>query len=97
MTTENKQEFKRAPVKRRVRREPLFGELVRGVYASENNPQRDGMYVETIVRKGRMNPGKFYRLTDGRGKFWMYWAEDTVLLTPNYILDILIDAKHCVK
>ena len=55
--------------------EPKFGEWLRGTYASESNPHRDGMYVRTIHRKGRMNPGKFYELTDGNGAFWMYPAQ----------------------
>ena len=55
--------------------EPKFGEWLRGIYASESNPRRDGMYVRTIHRKGRMNPGKFYELTDGNGAFWMYPAQ----------------------
>lgn len=56
-------------------REPKFGDWIRGIYASESNPRRDGMYVRTIHRKGRMNPGKFYELTDGNGAFWMYPAQ----------------------
>ena len=55
--------------------EPKFGEWLRGIYASESNPRRDGMYVRTIHRKGRMNPGKFYEVTDGNGAFWMYPAQ----------------------
>ena len=57
------------------RPEPKFGEWLRGIHASESNPHRDGMYVRTIHRKGRMNPGKFYELTDGNGAFWMYPAQ----------------------
>ena len=54
---------------------PKFGEWLRGIYASESNPQRDGMYVRTIRRTGRMNPGTFYELTDGNGRFWQYPAQ----------------------
>lgn len=64
-------------------RKPKFGEWMRGVWASESNPQRDGMYVETRVRKGPVNPGTWYRLTDGRGRFWEYEAKATVFLPPN--------------
>ena len=49
---------------------PKFGEWMRGIYASESNPHRDGMYVKTVTRIGTMNTGKFYELTDGRGDFW---------------------------
>lgn len=55
--------------------EPKFGEWLRGIYASESNPHRDGMYVRTIHRRGRINPGKFYEVTDGKGAFWMYPAQ----------------------
>lgn len=54
---------------------PKFGEWLRGIYASERNPLRDGMYVRTIRRTGRCNPGTFYELTDGNGKFWKYPRE----------------------
>lgn len=58
--------------------EPAFGEWVRGIWASESNPIRDGMFVEVIVRRGVFNNGRFYRITDGDGKFWEYRAEDVV-------------------
>ena len=61
-------------------RKPKFGEWIRGIWASEDNPIRDGMYVETMRRRGRMNPGTFYRLTDGKGKFWEFEASDTLYL-----------------
>ena len=63
-------------------RKPAFGEPMRGIWASESNPTRDGYYVETIRRTGRFNPGTFYRMTDRKGKFWMYPAGSTVFLTP---------------
>ena len=62
-------------------RKPKFGEPMRGIWAGDDNPLRDGLYVETRTRKGRVNAGVFYRLTDGRGRFWEYWAKDTVFLT----------------
>ena len=55
--------------------EPKFGEWLRGIYASERNPQRDGMYVRTIRRTGRTNPGTYYELTDGKGRVWSYPAQ----------------------
>ena len=64
-------------------RKPVFGEWMRGIYAGMKNPQRDGMYVETIRRSGRMNHGTWYRLTDGKGKFWEYESRNTVFLQPN--------------
>lgn len=55
-----------------------FGDRVRGIYASPTNPQRDGIFVEYITRTGRLNRGRHVRLTDGKGRFWMYPAENTV-------------------
>lgn len=53
--------------------EPNFGKWMRGIHASPDNPHRDGMFVETIRRRsGRMNSGVYYRLTDGKGRFWEY-------------------------
>ena len=57
---------------------PKFGDKIRGIHASERNPIRDGFYVETIHRKGRMNPGKWYGLTDGKGRFWEFEADATI-------------------
>lgn len=55
--------------------EPKFGEWLRGIYASESNPHRDGMYVRTIRRTGKLNPGVHYEVTDGNGEFWMCPAQ----------------------
>ena len=55
--------------------EPTFGEWLRGIYASESNPLREGMYVRTIRRTGKLNPGVHYEVTDGNGKFWQYPAQ----------------------
>jgi hypothetical protein len=49
---------------------PVFGAWYRNSYASDTNPHRDGRYVRTITRKGRLNPGVYYELTDGHGAFW---------------------------
>ena len=62
---------------------PKFGEWLRGIYASESNPHRDGMYVRTIRRTGKLNPGVHYEVTDGNGKFWQYPAQSVErLATP---------------
>jgi hypothetical protein len=57
---------------------PVFGEWFRGIWAGENNPLRDGRYVRTIRRTGRCNPGTFYELTDGKGRFWQFEAKETL-------------------
>jgi hypothetical protein len=61
-------------------RPPVFGEQIMGVWAGESNPQRVGKYVETRRRTGRLNPGVWYRLTDGRGSFWEYEASQTLFV-----------------
>lgn len=63
-------------------RAPKFGEWMRGVWASASNPHRDGMFVRTERRTGRLNPGTWHELTDGNGEFWSYPAHSTVFLTP---------------
>lgn len=59
---------------------PRLGQWFRGIYASKDNPQRDGMFVEVKKRTGRLNPGTFYRLTDGNGSFWEYPIESVKLI-----------------
>lgn len=61
-------------------RPPKFGERIMGIWAGEQNPQRIGRYVETVRRTGRLNPGTWYRLTDGKGKFWSYEASQTLFV-----------------
>lgn len=61
---------------------PKFGDRIRGIYAGESNPQRDGYFVRVIRRTGRMNHGTYYECTDGNGNFWQYPAEFTERL-PN--------------
>ena len=66
--------------------EPKFGEWLRGIYASESNPHRDGMYVRTIRRTGKLNPGVHYEVTDGNGKFWQYPVQSVErLATPSAV------------
>lgn len=69
---------------------PAFGDRIRGIWAGEKNPQRDGMYVRTVRRTGRCNPGTFYELTDGKGRFWQYEAADT-LRHADFASDAAID------
>lgn len=50
---------------------PRFGAVVRAEYASEGNPQRDGMFVRVVrIPRGRMNAGVWWEITDGNGAFW---------------------------
>jgi len=48
----------------------VFGDLIENGWASEDSPRRRGYFVKEGVRRGRMNAGPFFLLTDGRGKFW---------------------------
>jgi hypothetical protein len=63
-------------------RTPAFGEWLRGIWASDKNPERDGRYVRTIRRTGRVNRGTWYELTNGSGSFWEYEARSTVFIVP---------------
>lgn len=49
---------------------PRFGDLVTNLMASPENPTRTGRFVKAGRRTGRMNPGPWWELTDGRGNFW---------------------------
>ena len=60
-------------LKQNTRSDFKFGKTkVRGIFAGQSNPHRDGIFVEIIVRKGRTNTGTWVRLTDGNGDFWEY-------------------------
>ena len=74
----------KCPGERGNTRAPKFGEMLRGVWAGEGNPHRDGMFVRTVRKTGRMNPGTWHELTDGKGAFWRYEAKSTVFLTESY-------------
>lgn len=60
---------------------PKIGDRIEGVYASADNPQKFGTFIEVIQRTGRLNPGTFYRVTDGKGAFWMY-PKDSCIVHP---------------
>lgn len=49
---------------------PDFGATVVNNLASHDNPHRVGRFVRVIRRRGRMNPGVWWQLTNGRGVFW---------------------------
>lgn len=63
------------------KQKPKFGDRVRGIYASESNPQRDGYFVEELRHKvGPYSYENTYRITDGNGNFWEYPPESTILI-----------------
>jgi hypothetical protein len=49
---------------------PCFGDIIENGWASENNPTRVGYFVREGRRTGRLNPGRYFEVTDGKGKFW---------------------------
>lgn len=52
-------------------RKPVFGDHMRNLWASEQNPSRDAIFVRVIRRTGKvLNSGMWYQMTDGKGKFW---------------------------
>lgn len=68
------------------RLEPVFGDVVENGWASERNPTRRGFFVRAFIRKGRMNPGLTWEITDGKGKFWELKPDERVAVTPAYRL-----------
>jgi hypothetical protein len=49
---------------------PKFGDIIENGLAGDVNPHRVGIFVRTGYRKGRMNPGKYFVMTDGKGEFY---------------------------
>lgn len=60
---------------------PKIGDRIEGIYASDSNPEKFGTFVEVIRRTGKLNNGTFYRVTDGKGAFWMY-SKDSCIVHP---------------
>jgi len=49
-----------------------FGDWVKGVFCSDNNPQRVGIFVRFL------KAGRVCQITDGNGKFWESSRRSTV-------------------
>ena len=47
-----------------------FGDIIENGWASDDNPTRTGFFVREGRRTGKMNPGHYFEVTDGAGKFW---------------------------
>jgi hypothetical protein len=56
----------------------VFGDKVKNVCASDDNPHRCGIFVRSGKRTGRFNPGAWIEVTDGRGQFWEQSERSTV-------------------
>lgn len=67
---EMQRDLEAAAIKHNAGRKPKFGDSMRNPWASESNPQRDGYFVRSKRVTGRLNPGLWYEMTDGQGKFW---------------------------
>lgn len=70
-------------------RTPRFGATVTNHIASEANPRRVGYFVRAGRATGRMNPGRWWEITDGRGDFWQLSPDRPRILhtAPNISVD----------
>lgn len=60
---------------------PRYGDLLRGLYASESNPHRDGIFVRVKwIRTGKFSRSRCFEVTDGNGDFWLMTPSSTVSL-----------------
>lgn len=50
---------------------PKFGERFVNTMAGESNPRRNCTFVRVVRRRGRLNPGTWWEMTDERGDFWL--------------------------
>jgi hypothetical protein len=58
---------------------PAFCEWFTNTLASDDNPTKHGMYIETIRRpRGSVNSGTWWRMTDGQGRFWLSSPDNLV-------------------
>jgi len=51
-------------------RKPCFGDRVINTFAGAANPHREGVFVRSINRLGKLNHGEWYQCTNGKGDFW---------------------------
>lgn len=57
-------------------RKPAFGDRMRNLWAGEENPIRDGIFVRAI----RRNHASLYQMTNGKGKFWEVFTSGMVFI-----------------
>lgn len=50
---------------------PRFGERFINTMAGEANPRRTATFVRAVRRRGKLNPGTWWEMTDERGAFWL--------------------------
>ncbi len=49
---------------------PKFGDVLENGWAGDRNPHKTAIFVRTGHRSGRLNPGRYFVMTDGKGDFW---------------------------
>jgi hypothetical protein len=59
---------------------PRFGDKVRNPWTEPDNPLHLSTFVRVVHRNGHMNPGTWWEVTDGKGRFWQLKAEDSELI-----------------
>lgn len=68
-----------------MKESPRFLDMIENGYASESNPHRIGIYIRSAKRTGRLNPGKYMVLTDGKGDYWeLGYDNDRLEIIGNY-------------
>lgn len=72
---------------------PKFLDIIENGWASESNPRKYGYYLKTIHRSGRLNPGKYFTLTNGKGDFWETNASSKMKIVGSFG-DELITAQN---
>lgn len=78
-------------------RTPRFGDIIENGWASERNPTRTGYFVREGRRTGRMNPGRYFEVTDGAGKFWELPVDRDHKITVRPVADRIAALEEALK
>jgi hypothetical protein len=71
-----------------MRTVPKFGDWFTNTVAGEGNPRRHAIFVRAgRTPHGRMNPGPWWEMTDGKGAFWR--------TNPSICVRISAESRHC--
>lgn len=70
---------------------PKLGAIVTNRLASTGNPTRTGYFIRAGRTTGRMNPGVWWEITDGRGRFWKLSPDAHHLLDPSWFPHLKVD------
>jgi len=66
---------------------PKFLDIIENGWASEDNPHRVSYFLYRGYRSGRMNPGAYFVMTDGKGDFYELPADNEKLTIIGNLLD----------